>query len=135
MGHGVQCQIHRIRNRLKNQILCHHSIRQQIIMNILLSQQSKSMESVSSKKTADTGLLHKNHSHDEELEVKHSGFIAIGGTNNTLRTGSRPSRSPTPISDADASILIEKTTGCSCFGWFGKKKKKKNVGLAQQELR
>ena len=48
-------------------------------------------------------------------------------------TNARPSRTPTPVADADAEILVEETSGCSCFGWFGRKKKK--VGLAQQELR
>ena len=52
---------------------------------------------------------------------------------NTEFNGARPSRTPTPVADADAEILVEETSGCSCFGWFGRKKKK--VGLAQQELR
>ena len=97
-----------------------------------IAQSQQSMESVSSRKTADTGLLHKNHFHDDELEVKHSGFIAIGGGNTTAMMTTTDS---TPISDADASILIEKTSSCSCFGWFSKKKRNKNIGLAQQELR
>jgi len=48
-------------------------------------------------------------------------------------TNARPSRTPTPVRDEDAEILVEETSGCSCFGWFGRKKK--TVGLAQQELR
>lgn len=109
---------------------------------IMQSQASiDSSVTMSSKKTADTGLLHKDHHHATttngiQLEAKHSGFVSIGGGMDTaMKMGSRPSRTPSPIRDADASILIEKTTGCSCFGWFGKKKKKKNIGLAQQELR
>ena len=47
-------------------------------------------------------------------------------------TNPRLSRT-TPVANADAVIPIDSTNGCSCFGWFGRKKTK--VGLAQQELR
>ena len=55
-------------------------------------------------------------------------------------TNARLSRT-TPVANADADIPIDSTVscscfgwfGCSCFGWFGRKKRK--VGLAQQELR
>jgi len=105
---------------------------------VMQTQQSMDSVTVSSKKNVDTGLLHRRDeelmhtsTNGQQLETKHAGFVSIGDTK------SRRSRTPSPIRDSDASILIEKTSGCSCFGWFGKKKKRKNknIGLAQQELR
>ena len=109
----------------------------------ILTPQDKAFDgsrTTSSNKGVDTGLLNKNGpSYDDDSKDKDPtisdtskndhDFIELG------KTGSRPSRTPTPIDDHDAEILIEKSSGCSCFGWFGKKKKNKNIGLAQQELR
>eukprot|EP01083_Nonionella_stella_P003537 10187_1 len=80
--------------------------------------------SISSTKRDDAQLLG-----DRERDTDHE---ILGPT------GSRPSRTPTPLSEIEAEILIEKTqqsASCGCFGFFGKKNKKKNIGLAQQELR
>lgn len=93
----------------------------------------------SSRRGVDTELLNKDGPYDDDSKdkdptissSKHNDYngIEMGAI------GSRPSRTPTPIDDDDAEILIEKTSGCSCFGWFGggKKKKKKNLGLAHQD--
>mmetsp|Transcript_26949 Transcript_26949/g.23738 ORF Transcript_26949/g.23738 Transcript_26949/m.23738 type:complete len:320 (+) Transcript_26949:1100-2059(+) len=96
----------------------------------------------SSRRGVDTELLNKNGPYDDDSKDKdptisdtskhNDGFIEMG----VIGAGSRPSRTPTPIDDDDAEILIEKSSGCSCFGWFGsgkKKKKKKNIGLAHQD--
>merc|ERR1719491_268213 len=43
-----------------------------------------------------------------------------GGELQFVATGTRPSRSPTP------EVVTPRDSGCSCFGWFSKKKKEQS---------
>eukprot|EP00483_Globobulimina_turgida_P005260 UN05270 len=94
-------------------------------------------DSVSShKRGPDAKLLHGSSSNvsTDSNSSAITGFIDIEMMHRQRKTGSRPEREI--FDETDAEILIEKTSGCSCFGWFGKKKSKNiGLGLAQQELR
>ena len=71
------------------------------------------------------GVHYNDDSKDRDPTIsdssKFDGFIEMG------QVGSRPTRTPTPIDDQHAEILIEKSSGCSCFGWFGKRKRIKSL--------
>merc|ERR1712244_52349 len=57
-----------------------------------------------------------NHNSIETKEIE---------TNYNKPQKTRPSTTPSPIyNDNDAQIIIEKTSSCSCFAFFGKSKKK-----------
>jgi len=102
----------------------------------VLSPQQTQQRSLSTSSTKGVGTdLLNTHTDDSKERDPTNGFISIQESIEMGNTGSRPSRTPTPVRDDDAEILIEKSSGCSCFGWFGKKKKKKNtnMGLAHQD--
>jgi len=95
-----------------------------------------SVSTTASSRQMDSALIngHNNNS-NQGMHGKHRASIRYedeyridGGELQFVATGTRPSRTPTP------EPVTPRDSGCSCFGWFSNKKKK-SVGLAQQELR